>query len=94
MDRLSGPIGIPVLQGREDVNQTDPGKTVRSIVGNLTGGDPRIVQVHTRENPANGWHCQHVLSAVSNVVLDVDACGYHITDEGSQIADKMGLHPI
>ena len=38
---------------------------------------------------ADGWSCQHVLGAVSNIVLDSDACGYHITGEGNQIDDKM-----
>jgi serine/threonine kinase PknH len=76
----------------QTVTQTGPGKTVRWSVGDLTGTDTRIVQPHTRAEPADGWHCQHVLSAVTNVVLDVDACGYRVTDEGSQIADKMAVN--
>ncbi|MGO9156113.1 sensor domain-containing protein [Mycobacterium sp.] len=76
----------------QTVTQTDPGKTVRWIVGDLTGTDTRIVQPHTHADPADGWHCQHVLSAVSTVVLDVDACGYRVTDEGRQLADKMAVN--
>jgi serine/threonine kinase PknH len=76
----------------QPVTQTDPGKTVRWTVGDLTGTDTRIVQPHTRAEPADGWHCQHVLSAVTNVVVDVDACGYRVTDEGRQIADKMAAN--
>ena len=76
----------------QTVTQTEPGKTVQWIIGNLTGADPRIVQVHTQDDPANGWHCHHALSAVSNVILDVDACGYRITDEGNRIADKMAAN--
>jgi serine/threonine kinase PknH len=76
----------------QTVTQTGPDKTVRWSVGDLTGTDTRIVQPHTRAEPADGWHCQHVLSAVTNVVLDVDACGYRVTDEGNQIADKMAVN--
>lgn len=72
------------------VTQTDAdGTTVRWIVGNLSGADPRIVQGHSHTDPADGWSCQHVLAAVSNIVLDSDGCGYHITGEGNQLDDKM-----
>jgi len=37
----------------------------------------------------NGYVCQHVLRAVLNVVLDVNACGYHIGDQAGQIAEEM-----
>jgi len=75
----------------QSVTQTGSGPTVRWTVGNLTGTDT-IVQPHTRADPADGWHCQHVLSAVSAVVLDVDACGYHVTDEGRRISEKMAAN--
>ena len=45
-------------------------------------------QLHTGEG-ANGYACQHALRAVLNVVLDVEACGSHISDQGARIADKM-----
>jgi serine/threonine-protein kinase len=37
----------------------------------------------------NGYVCQHVLRAVLNVVLDVNACGYQISDQAGRIAEKM-----
>ena len=77
----------------QTVTQTNvDGTTVRWVVGNLSGADPRIMQAHSHTDPADGWSCQHVLRAVSNIVLDSDACGYHITDEGSQLADKMAAN--
>ncbi len=76
----------------QTVTQTGPDKTVRWIVGTFTGAGARIAQPHTQADPANRWHCQHVLSAVSNVVLDVDACGYHVSGEGVQIADKIAAN--
>ncbi|MCV7399381.1 sensor domain-containing protein [Mycobacterium fragae] len=57
-------------------------------IGNLTGDVPKITQIDTQQN-TNNWKCQRALSAVSNVVFDVNACGYGITNEASQIADRM-----
>lgn len=74
----------------QTMTQTDAGgTTVRWVVGNLSGADLRIMQGHSHTDPADGWSCQHVLKAVSNIVLDSDACGYHITGEGNQLDDKM-----
>jgi serine/threonine kinase PknH len=66
----------------------DNGNTYRWTLGNLIGDPPKISQLGTQED-GSGWACQHVLSAVSNVVIDVRACGFHITDEGSRIADGI-----
>ncbi len=52
-------------------------------VGDLTGGAPKI---YTQKG---GYACQRVLSAVSNIVIDVRACGDHITDQASRIDDKI-----
>jgi serine/threonine-protein kinase len=74
----------------QNITQTAAhGTTVRWVVGNLSGADPRIVQGHSHTDPTDGWSCQHVLRAVSTIVLDSDACGYHITDAGNQLDDKM-----
>jgi serine/threonine kinase PknH len=54
---------------------------------NVVGAPPKITQVHTQASGARA--CQHALSAVSTVVIDVMACGPQITDEGSRIADQM-----
>jgi serine/threonine kinase PknH len=54
---------------------------------NVAGAPPKITQVHTQVSGTR--ICQHALSAVSNVVIDVVACGAQITGEGSRIADQM-----
>ncbi len=72
----------------QTVTNNDNGQTVRWTFGNLTGASPRITQVDTQE-AGGGWSCQRALSAVSNVVIDVNACGNHITNEAAQITDKM-----
>jgi hypothetical protein len=77
----------------QTVTQTDAdGTTTRWVVGNLSSTDPRIVQGHSQTDPTNGWSCQHVVRAVSNIVLDSDACGYHITDQGNQLDDKLAAN--
>ena len=35
------------------------------------------------------WPCQHVLQAVSNVILDVSACGNNVSDQAEAIASKL-----
>ncbi len=64
------------------------GGTYRWMFGKLGGGPPRIAMRQAQE-AADNWSCEHVLSAVSNVVLDVNACAYGIANEASQIVDKM-----
>lgn len=60
----------------------------RWTVGDLVGDAPAITQLHTLEG-GNGYVCQHVLRAVLNVVLDVNACGYQISNQAGSVADKM-----
>jgi PknH-like extracellular domain len=57
-------------------------------VGNLVGDAPTITQLHTLEG-GNGYVCQHMLRVVLNLVLDVNACGFQISDQAGRIADKM-----
>jgi len=33
--------------------------------------------------------CQHVLQAVSNIILDVDACGGTVSDPAEAIASRL-----
>ncbi|MBV8177643.1 MAG: sensor domain-containing protein [Mycobacterium sp.] len=64
------------------------GNTYRWTFGNLIGEAPKISQVDTQED-GGGWACEHVLNAVSNVVIDVKACAYQVTDQASRIADEI-----
>ena len=51
-------------------------------------GDTMITQMTSQEG-ADGWACQHALSLVSNLTVEVWSCGYSITDEAAQIAGGM-----
>lgn len=47
-----------------------------------------ITQMTTQQD-ADGWECQHALSAVSNATVEVWACGYSISGEAAEIATAM-----
>jgi hypothetical protein len=54
--------------------------------GNVTGAAPKIAQIRTQPD---GRSCQHVLSAVSDVVIEVQACGADISDGAGRMAEQM-----
>ncbi len=58
--------------------------------GNLTGAAPKIELLRTRNDGRST--CQRVLSAVSDIVLDVRACAPDIEGQGGQIADRMAAN--
>jgi serine/threonine kinase PknH len=76
--------------GRTLTATTTAGHSYEWTFGKLTGDPPKIALLTTQAH-AEGWGCQHVLSAVSNVVLDVNACGYSITNQAGRIADKIAV---
>ncbi|OBH86287.1 serine/threonine-protein kinase PknH/PknJ [Mycobacterium scrofulaceum] len=70
------------------VTVTNKGKTYRWTFAQIQGSPPKIAVLDTQEG-ADGWECQRAISAANNVIVDVNACGYHITDQGTQIVDKI-----
>jgi PknH-like extracellular domain len=38
---------------------------------------------------ANGWTCQRALTAANNVVIDLMACSYSLTNQGVIMADQI-----
>ncbi|KAA1251857.1 TIR domain-containing protein [Mycobacterium simiae] len=58
--------------------------------GDVTGAPPKIAQVRTAGG-GSGRTCQHVMSAVSDVVIEVVACGTDVTDGASRIAEQIGV---
>jgi serine/threonine kinase PknH len=74
------------------VTQNQPGTSLPWTFHDVTGNPPKISLLHDgANNSANntGISCQRVLNAVSNVVLDVNACGPQVTNQASQIATDM-----
>ncbi|WP_422746250.1 sensor domain-containing protein [Mycobacterium sp. WMMD1722] len=51
--------------------------------------DGGLLTQMSEQRDADGWACQHALSAVSNVTVEAWACGYAITDEAATIATEM-----
>lgn len=70
------------------VTVTNKSKTYRWTFAQLQGGPPKITMMDTQEG-ADGWECQRAISVANNVIVDINACGYHISDQGAQIADKI-----
>lgn len=73
----------------QTVKFTTSGKPAEWNVGELTGAAPKITQARTLAD-GSGRTCQHVLSAVDDVVIDVQACGPESGDGAGRIADEMG----
>ncbi len=70
------------------VTVTNKGKQYRWTFSQINGAPPKIAMVETQE-AADGWECQRVMGVANNVIVDVNACGYHISDQGGQITDKI-----
>ena len=70
--------------------------TIKDKVGPGTTQE-RVTAVRARPHTVIASHravssesrCQHVLQAVSNVILDVDACGNNVSDQAEAIASKL-----
>lgn len=70
------------------VTVTNKSKTYRWTFAQVQGSPPKITLMDTKEG-ADGWECQRALTVANNVIVDINACGYHISDQGAQIADKI-----
>jgi serine/threonine-protein kinase len=70
------------------VTQTQPGKSIPWKFHDVTGNPPKIALLHDAAD-GTGVTCQRVLNAVSNLVLDINACGPQVTNQASQIATDM-----
>jgi serine/threonine kinase PknH len=70
------------------VTVTNKSKQYRWTFAQVNGVPPKIAMMETQEG-ADGWACERAMGVSNNVVVDVNACGYHITDQGGQIIDKI-----
>jgi hypothetical protein len=51
--------------------------------------DGALLTQRSEQQDADGWACQHALSAVSNLTVETWACGYDIGEEAATIATEM-----
>ncbi|BBZ42955.1 serine/threonine-protein kinase PknH/PknJ [Mycobacterium parmense] len=72
----------------QTVTVTNKGNTYRWAFAQVQGAPPKIAVMDSQEG-ADGWECQRAMSVANNVVVDVNACGYHISNQGTAIADKI-----
>lgn len=61
------------------------------LIGTGTGEPPSIALLENRTD-VEGWANQRAMRAVSNVVIDVSAAGYEITDQAETIADRIAAN--
>ncbi|WAC89343.1 serine/threonine-protein kinase PknH/PknJ [Mycobacterium sp. Aquia_213] len=69
------------------VTQVNKGTTSEWTFREISGNPPNIALQHTLAN--SPVVCQHVLSAVSNVVIDVNACAPGLINQARQIANEI-----
>jgi hypothetical protein len=70
------------------VTVTNKGKTYRWTFAQINGSPPKMTVLDIQEG-ADGWECQRAMSQANNVIVDINACGDHISDQGGQITDKI-----
>jgi len=83
-DKWRACAGLPVTLSTS-------GGTGHWTFGDLTGAAPKITLLRRPADPSRPA-CEHVLSAVSDVVLDVRACAPGVQDQGGQITDQMAAN--
>jgi serine/threonine protein kinase len=93
VDQARGFVTTQASQWRDcagkAVIQTNAGKTSHWTFRDVTGDPPKISLPREPTSGIKDVTCEHVLSAVANVVLDVNVCAPQTTDQASQIADLM-----
>ncbi|HUO36596.1 MAG TPA: sensor domain-containing protein [Mycobacterium sp.] len=72
----------------KEVSVTSGGDNDHWDIGDLiiTG---QIINQTAQQRDAGGWGCQHALSAIAAIVIEVTACATTIGDEAVGIVDKM-----
>lgn len=70
------------------VSVDDGGTAYDWELAEVTVKDTLITQVTTQQDAA-GWACQHALSPVSNITVEVWACSYSPGDEAATIMNDM-----
>jgi serine/threonine kinase PknH len=70
------------------VTITNKSRTHRWTLAQLNGGPPKIAVLETQEG-GDGWECERAMGLANNVIVDVNACGYHISNQGDEIIDRI-----
>jgi hypothetical protein len=70
------------------VSVDDGGTAYDWDLGEVSAEDTLITQVTTQQE-SGGWACQHALSPVSNITVEVWACSYSPGDEATTIVNDM-----
>ncbi|MGH3560760.1 MAG: sensor domain-containing protein [Mycobacterium sp.] len=95
-DKASAFVKTSAAQWKTCLGQTvtvtgTDGSKITWFLETLIGDPPKIAMSEIRQDVGD-WTCQRAMRAVSNVVIDVTACGYHIIDQGSGITDRIAAN--
>ncbi|WAJ47461.1 serine/threonine-protein kinase PknH/PknJ [Mycobacterium sp. Aquia_216] len=94
VDQAQGFVTAQATQWRTcaggTVTQVNDGTTSVWTFREMSGNPPNIALQHTLAN--SPVVCQHVLSAVSNVVFDVNVCAPGTINQARQISNKMATN--
>jgi hypothetical protein len=72
----------------QNIVATGGSDTLRWTFGDVSGEPPKIAVLLTQE-AGRGLACQHALSAVSNIVIDINTCGYQIGGQAGELVDLV-----
>lgn len=78
----------PLCNGRSITTTTPNNPPQTWWVATVSQRDGLLTSLVTREG-AHGWGCQHALTSRNNVVVDVETCGFAVTQQGSAIAKRI-----
>jgi serine/threonine kinase PknH len=53
------------------------------------GENSGVSAIHKKADGDTGWSCSHAIAAKANVVIDVSACGFSISDQATTIATRI-----
>ncbi|WP_204815130.1 serine/threonine-protein kinase PknH/PknJ [Mycobacterium riyadhense] len=92
-DQALGFVTAQAVQWRDcagkTVTQVNSGKEFHWTFREVSGDPPKISLLRDPAGAVKDVTCQHVLSAVSHLVFDVNVCSPQTIDQASQIADAM-----
>lgn len=79
----------PLCKGKT-VTTTNPDTPAQTWWIAAVGKDGDVLTSVSDREGARGYSCQHGLTSRNNVVIDVEACGWDVTQQGTTIAERIG----
>jgi serine/threonine kinase PknH len=78
----------PLCKGKS-ITTTNPDTPAQTWWIATVGKDGDVLTSVSEREGAGGFSCQHGLTSRNNVVVDVEACGWDVTQQGTTIAQRI-----